>query len=162
MMPGPPPKHPKQTRHPARVVALARRMYGDGDAWTPPQIRRYLIDAGHVASVSENTVRRWVVPGWERRHNLNRSRAAAARRAKATADLDRQMLALRARGLPYSAIAVVVEMYHGERMDAEKARYRLRKLGVAPMPGKSAAIRRRWAGEEPPWRSQQRREEVAA
>lgn len=157
----PPPKNPRGVRHSARLAAEACEMYGDGDAWQPSDIRRHFEARG--IKVSDNTIRRWVVPGFDRKDRLRRA-ARYAERGELLAqaepategepiDLDRRMIELRARGLTYPAIAVVVEVYHGTPIDAEAVRYRLRKHGVAPVAQKSAVMRRLHAAPESPWKS---------
>lgn len=67
-------------RYTSADVAEARRLYDDGDSWTPWQIWSLFRRRG--ISVSHGTVRGWVVPGEaERIRERNRVAAAEARAA---------------------------------------------------------------------------------
>lgn len=119
-IPPAPPRDRRHVRHSPRTIALARRMYGDGDAWTPTQIRRYLGTQG-VPVPSESTLRRWVIP----------AEAEASRQAAALAN--RRRRAIRARivelrfevGLSHVAIARLVRHDHG--VEAEHVDFALVK-----------------------------------
>lgn len=147
---------------PARMKALAIQMYGDGDAWSPTEIARYL--AEHAAP-GERTPRRNTIAYWVRdipmsdelrQRDAARQRILRARRTLeeleghdraglSAPQLDARMLELRRHGLPYSAIATIAEVYHGQALTADQVRARLRKHGVKPHPARSAAMRRHWA-----------------
>lgn len=124
VVPAPPAPDPRGRRHSMRTVRLARQMYGNGDAWTPKQIQRYL--AGEGIDVALYTVRTWVVPGEAeiaRRRNLESYyRRQRGGRASKTPMLTR-MLELRDAGLSFSAIAKVMRLDHGLDMSTEMARY---------------------------------------
>jgi hypothetical protein len=116
------------------VVALARRMYGDGDAWSPKQIRDYLEAEHGLEGLALMTVRRWVVPGQdetERRRNSEsyHRRKTAGPRAVPTLDTPAKRLArmrvLRAAGLSYGGIAAVMKVDTGVEMDREQIRHLL-------------------------------------
>lgn len=145
----PPPRPNTTRRHSTKTIALAREMYGDGDAWTPGEIQRYLARQG--IDVAVTTVRRWVRPGVRERQNENNRmfKLRAKMRSEAPPvkplgdrELDRRMLDLRDAGLAYSAIAVVVGVYHGAELTEDQVRYRLLKLGAAKNPRKARAARR--------------------
>jgi hypothetical protein len=170
-VPPPPPRDRRQRRHTMATVRLARRLYGDGDSWTPTQIRRLLADQG--IDVALVTVRCWVVPGFAeehrhqnaegyRRRNHRDATEPAQPKAEAEAEAcpaidgeavgpmtetqaDERMLLLRDRGLTYSAISAVMALYHDYIVAEHQARYRLLRLGVPKMEAKSQAMRRQWA-----------------
>jgi hypothetical protein len=122
-IPAPPPQHPRQVRHSTKTIALARRLYGDGDAWTPTQIIRYLERKGVQPVPSLNTVRLWVVPGLadeQRAMNMRSYHSRSARGARRgpggrppsdelAARLGR-MRTLREAGLSYTGIAIVARI----------------------------------------------------
>jgi hypothetical protein len=135
------------------IVTLARRMYGDGDAWTIWQIRNYLREHHGCESLSENTVRWWVRPEEAehyRKQNLARQHARrAARKAAAQPvadDVDsvldtatrrlRRLRALRAAGVSFTAISKVFELDTGVHLDADQLRYllgRRERHGLSPL-----------------------------
>lgn len=123
----------KAVRHTSGTVALAKTMYGNGDAWTPTEIARYLAEQGTPASVV--TIRRWVDPNFAERRRIAQRAAARARRGapvvSQTPMLDR-MRELRAGGVFFSQIAVVLRIDHGLKMSEGQVRYYLRK-GREPM-----------------------------
>jgi hypothetical protein len=129
----------KAVRHTSGTVALAKTMYGDGDAWTPTQIARYLAEQGTPASVV--TIRRWVDPDYaERRRIAQRAEARARRGAPVVSDtpmLDR-MRQLRAGGVFFSQIALVLRIDHGLKLTEGQVRYYLRKGREPVLPKRTA------------------------
>ncbi len=103
-----PPQDHRHVRHSPRTIAMARRMYGTGDSWTPTQIRRYIGGKG-LPIPSESTIRRWLIP------------AQAAASAEAAKLANRRRRAVKARivelrfevGLSYAAIARLIRHDHG-------------------------------------------------
>lgn len=157
-LPVAPPRPPRQRRHSTTVMALARRMYGDGDSWTPTQIYRYMLEHldGPVPSV--NTIRRWVIPAEADAQRAWTAASERRRRAAARATTPVQpdeelteralltrMVLLRRTGLSYSAIAKVVALYHDQALTEHQVRLRLLKAGAPTSAAKSAATRRLWA-----------------
>lgn len=155
-----PPALPSQhNRYSTSLVRLAIAMYGDGDAWTPTQIHRYLaehVTDGPVPSVK--TIRRWVIPAFaeeireqNRRHTIahrqRRRGQAQAPMAEPLArieplskrELDDRMLELRRRGMTYTAISIALDVYHGVAMTEDTVRRRLRQRGVQPNPARVRA-----------------------
>lgn len=138
-----PARDPRLRRHSSATVALARRMYADGDGWTPTEIVRYLTERGTPVALS--TVRTWVVPGMaevQRAANM----ASYRRRRKtqppdvegsATPILDR-MQELHAVGVSYSGIARVVGLDHGVPLTPDLVRYYMR-MGREPVQPKRRA-----------------------
>ena len=137
MTPVAPPRDHRQRRHSTKTIALARRMYGNGDAWTPVQIRMYL--AGNGIDVALYTIRCWVVPG-ELEEQRRRNRESYHRRRNNTVVglLDR-MLELRSAGLSFAAIAKVIGLDYGVRMNADQARYYVNERREPVQPKKRAA-----------------------
>lgn len=140
--PAAPPRDPRLRRHSAQTVALARQMYGDGDAWTVDGIVRYF--AGQGIAVSRSTVRRWVRPEYReqelrRRSELNRAtKGEPAPKAKPRTIIAR-MRQLRAAGVTHRSIAAVLEVDHGLHLNASQVRYYL-KTGREPhLPKRRAA-----------------------
>lgn len=156
-VPEAPPQNPRMTRHSTRLMAIAREMYGDGNSWTPTQIRRWMEENIDGPTPHLNTIRIWVVPGCaeeHRRQNMEAQRrkrsaaskdgAGAASRRLSARELERQMLLLRREGLSFSAIATVVAVYHAEPLTEHQVRFRLQKQGVPRSAAKSAATRKLW------------------
>ena len=143
-VPDPPARDPRQRRHAASTVKLARTMYSDGEAWTPSQIRRYLRDVRGI-DVSLTTVKTWVVPGAaenQQRANLasyhrRRNGTTGPPGRKAGALLPR-MRALREIGVAYSGIAKVIQLDHGVRLTEDQVRYYL-KAGREPRVARRAS-----------------------
>lgn len=145
-IPAPPPQHPRQVRHSTKTIALARRLYGDGDAWTPTQIVRYLEHQGVDPVPSLNTIRLWVVPGMadeQRAMNIRSYHARQARRAsrrgpggRPPADVQTARLSrlrtLREAGLSYTGIAIVAGLDLGLDLTDEQARYVLQASRMTP------------------------------
>lgn len=74
---------PRARRHGAPTMALARTMYGDGDAWTCVQIARYLTGQTGVR-IHHSTVRVWVDDEYrDRRLAAKRARVKAAKEERA-------------------------------------------------------------------------------
>lgn len=149
---------PTHVRYSSRMLGEARRLYAGGSGMTPTQIRTWLqenVADGPVPSIG--TVRRWVIESEaEEQRRLNRASAHRRRRIREGKpmwrsgrleddELNRRMLELRALGMPYPTIALIVSRYHGADLDGRQVRYRLRSLGVVPQAAKSAATRRQWA-----------------
>jgi hypothetical protein len=118
-------------RYTSATVSRAREMYGDGDAWTPTQIQRYLAGQG-LHDLHVETVRDWVIPGVaedrRRRQNEATRRRRRGEKAKArtqTPALDR-MRQLRAAGASCGAIAVVMNLDWGLDLTDDRVRYWLR------------------------------------
>src|ERR671917_2241098 len=114
-IPAAPPRPPgHRARYSTAVVKLARTMYGDGDSWTPTQIKRYLNEQGHPVCLK--TVRTWVVPGvaedYQRHNNLYYQRRKRRAGAPALTPLQR-MRQLRDAGLTFSGIAVILRVDWG-------------------------------------------------
>lgn len=133
----PPPSRPNTSnRYPMTVVSLARRLYGDGDSWTPTQIKRYLAEH-HDLNVALVTVRCWVVPGFaEDQRRLNsesyhrRKTLTVGKGPRATAlDTPEKRLArlrvLREAGVSFTGIAKVFAIDTGVELDDEQVRYLL-------------------------------------
>lgn len=117
-------------RHNSATVRRAREMYGDGDSWTPTQIARYLVAQGTVVHVA--TVREWVIPGLaerrQKRQNLARQRKArgiTARPRTLSPLLDR-MISLRAAGLSYGGIVIVIRLDWRVVLTEDQVRYAIR------------------------------------
>lgn len=156
--PAPPPRRPQQNRYSTKMLVAARQLYGDGNAWTPTEIRRFLEQDFDEPIPTVGTIRRWVIPAEaeaQRQQNAECAANRQERRARITRPgplgdraLDRRMLEMRRRGLSYSAIAQVVDMYHGVSLTEEQVRGRLRKHGVQPSANRSAAMRRLWAEQK--------------
>ena len=154
-IPDPPPA-PRQNRYPVRMLHTAREMYADGDSWTPTQIQRYLAEHFDGPTPHVNTIRCWVIPGEadaQRRSNSATQRTRILERQGAprlsTGELGPQqltdrMLLLRRAGLSYSAIGIVVEMYHAITLTEDQIRTRLQKQGVPKSAARSEAVRRAW------------------
>jgi hypothetical protein len=115
--------------HSMATVRMARQMYGDGTAWSPTQIARYL-DRVHGISVHVSTVRLWVIPG-ANDVQRERNRASYHRRKRLSGpmptvdpvDLARR---LRAEGEPISGIVRVCRVVFGGRWTRRQV---LRLLG---------------------------------
>ncbi len=133
MTPQAPPRDHRHVRHSPRTVALVRRMYGDGDSWTPTQIRRYLAQQG-LPVPSESTLRGWLIPS---------ERAAQAQAAKLA---NRRRRAVRARvielrhevRLPVRTIVRLVQHDHGVEarwVDVEAVQRILAEHEAAAKPG---------------------------
>lgn len=147
-VPPPPPKHPRQRRHSMTTVLLARRLYGDGDSWTPGQIRRYLTEQEGI-EVSLHTIWRWVVPGVAEQQRAQNNEAYRRRRDRQrqipepepqpTESILDRMLELRAAGASFTGIAAAIGVYHGIRMTPEMARYYVRTRREPVLPKRKAA-----------------------
>lgn len=139
-VPQAPPKDPRLRRHTTGTMQLARRMYGNGDSWTPTQIRTYFADRG--TDVSLNTVRIWVIPGiaaeQRKQNTASYHRRQGAPPPSATPILDR-MLELRSAGLTFTAIASVVRLDLGLPLDREQARYYVNARREPVQPKRRAA-----------------------
>lgn len=59
-------------------------------------------------------------------------------------EIDGVMLRLRAKGMPYPWISVVLAEYHGYRLSPDNVRHRCRTLGAPPMRVRSEQMRRHW------------------
>jgi hypothetical protein len=125
-------------RHTTGTMLLARTMYGDGDAWSPTEIVRYLAEQGVI--VDRVTVLRWVDPGFAERRRREQRDAAKRRRARVapTLVLDR-MRELRSAGLSFSGIAVVVRLDWGVDLSGDQVRYYLRTGREPRIPKRKAA-----------------------
>jgi hypothetical protein len=145
--PGAPPIDPRQRRHSTKTMALARRMYGAGNSWTPTQIKNYLATNG--VRVSLNTIRLWVIPGMADEHRHANKANAARRQARknqapppvgpaAPVGLLDRMLALRHAGLPFVSIAKVIDLDYGVVMSGEQVRYYIRTRREPKQPKKKA------------------------
>lgn len=105
-------------------------MYGDGDSWTPTQIARYLAAQGTVVHVA--TVREWVIPGLaerrQKRQNLARQRRARGVTAKprTLSPLLDRMISLRAAGLSYGGIVIVIRLDWRVVLSEDQVRYAIR------------------------------------
>lgn len=147
-----------RTPYPARMKALARQMYADGNAWNPYEIQRYLQRHAKPGErvPGRTTIRYWVRDAQADQHREEdrvRRQIARARKvlerhgprlvpaAATDEELTRQLKVLRAHGLSYSAIAKIAQLYHGAALTEEQIRYRLRRRGVEPDPVRSAAAR---------------------
>lgn len=133
----PPPRNPRQRRYPMSLVTMARRMYGDGDSWTPTQIRDYLARAHGASGLTLGTVRRWVLPQ-EAAEQRAANRAAATRR-RASPDLQQRsfvrwawLLRLRAEGLSFRGMVIVARVTWGVELDPEVVRYAVRNGRLTP------------------------------
>lgn len=149
-----PPRPATSNRYPMTLVSMARRMYGDGDSWTPTQIKRYLAKE-HGADVALVTVRCWVVPGFaEEQRRLNaesyhrRKKDGPKRKGPAYTSLDTpekrlaRLRVLRQAGVSFSGIAKVFAVDTGVELSDEEVRY---VLTQATNP-RSAAMRRKLMG----------------
>lgn len=135
-----PGRDPRTRRHSTATVLLARRMYADGEGWTPTEIVRYLEAQG--TPVALMTIRRWVVPGTEeeerQRNNFSyrRRQARAARNVEPTFELPESgvryqrefMERLLAEGVPCASIARCCQVVFGGRFTAAEVRDILRDL----------------------------------
>lgn len=151
----PPPRPATTRRYPMTLVSLARKLYGDGDSWSPTQIKRYLA-AEYGVDVALVTVRCWVVPGFadeQRRLNTesyHRRKGSSNCKPKGPAptalDTPEKRLArmrvLRNADVSFSAIAKVFAVDTGVELSAEDVRYLL-KLAANP---RSAAMRKKLMG----------------
>lgn len=136
-VPPTPPRPAKQRRYPMSMVTLARRMYSDGDAWTPTQIRNYLRER-YDLDVSLTTIRCWVVPGeadaqrrrniesYQRRKDPRGGRRAADRGWTTAADRVARLKVLRDAGLSFRSCAIVLEVDTGVQLTDEQVRYLLK------------------------------------
>ena len=128
--PGSPPQaDPRTRRHSTATMLLARTMYAGGDAWSPTQIRRYLIEQmGETRAPSVGTIRTWVVPGEREAQARVNARSHARRLAREmpsdTPLLDR-MRQLREAGATQASIAAVIKVDEGVVLSAEQVRYYL-------------------------------------
>ena len=133
----PPPRDHRHTRHSPKTIALARRMYGDGDAWTPTQIMRYIEAQGIRPVPTEGTVRRWVIPAVAEAHRAANARSMRTSRAAARDrdDVDLETVAaerlarfrvLHDAGMAYASLAVLARVDHGLQWTPDIARYVLR------------------------------------
>ncbi len=118
----------RSPRHTSSTVALARSMYGAGDAWTPTQIARYLADHGKLVSVA--TIREWVIPGLaeKRRRAQNartRQRAAGQPTPPEPTPLLDRIRQLREQEIGYRAIGIVLGVYEGAPLTAHQVRHAL-------------------------------------
>jgi hypothetical protein len=106
------------------TVTLARRMYGDGDSWTPTQIARYLNAQG--IEVHPNTVRYWVVPRFaERQRRANIESYRRRNNVSDTPALDRAR-ELRSIGLSLTAVSLMLRHEGVADVTVEQLRYSLR------------------------------------
>lgn len=129
--PGPPPPRPRsKVEHSLSTMLLAQTMYGDGESWTPTQIRRYLIEQMGDAAPSLTTIRVWVIPGLadeRRRWKRNYERRAAAGQVKrCTTPILNRMRQLAEAGVAFVDIAIVVRLDEGVALTPEQVRYYLR------------------------------------
>lgn len=123
MIPQTPPAPPTKTRYPMSMITLARRMYGDGDAWQITQIRNYLRDEFDASTLTIGTVRRWVIPSYDdeqRRWNTESYRRRAPR--PDGPDVAR-LRALRVAGLSYPSLAIVANLDYGTILTGEELRH---------------------------------------
>lgn len=142
----PPTKDPRQRRHSTATMALARRMYGDGDSWTPTQIVRYLAEVKSI-DVSLNTIRLWVIPGMADEHRARNIASHRRRRTtrkptpapSSTPILDR-MLKLRDARLPFTSIAKVLNLDYNLHLTPEQTRYYINTRREPKLPKKKAGL----------------------
>ncbi len=132
----------RRQRHSPAVVAEARKLYAEGEGYTPTEIARHFASAGTVVHV--NTIREWVTDqdtyrrSWQRQAH---AAALAARRpesragwsANKTAQLLRLGLEFRAATppVPYTAISVVFAHYENAKMSPDAIRAWLTANGAA-------------------------------
>lgn len=130
---------PAKPTYPASMKALARRMYGDGDAWNPTQIQRYIAATAEPGQPvpSRTTIRLWVRDDLAEDHRAAdraRRQVARARAVLALHDalppVDEDMRRLHNAGLTYTAIAKALEVYHGVTLSADQVRYALNRRAV--------------------------------
>lgn len=138
---GPPP-NPRGRRHNAATMALARQMYGDGDAWTVGQIVEYLTRQG--TPVSRGTVQLWLRPQrkrayYDRRNERRRTRAEAA--VSPHPILDR-IRALRVEDVSYSAISGVLRVDGVANLSEEIVRYAFLNAREPLVDGEGEPLRR--------------------
>jgi ABC-type transporter Mla MlaB component len=131
----PPPRERRKVQHSMATMKLAQTMYGDGESWTPTQIRRYLIEQMGEDAPSLTTVRRWVVPGvaeeyrrWKRNYAR---RVAAGEVTRRTAPILHRMRQLREAGVTFVDISIVIRLDEGVALTQEQVRYYLR-VGKEP------------------------------
>lgn len=131
-IPQPPARSTKQTRYPLAMVSVARTMYGDGDTWTPTQIMRYLRSEYDAPTLCIETIREWVIPGFDEYRRAQQREAHRKRmgsRTKPTPELAAaserwaRLVALRDEGMSYRSLSVVVKVDYGIAIDQEVIRY---------------------------------------
>lgn len=141
-LPAPPPLDHRKRKHSMATVRLARKLYGDGDAWTPSQIRDYLAEQG--IRVHRNTVALWVVPGLDEHHrrqnndSYRRRRAGQPRLKRSETPLLDRMLEMRAAGLSFTAVANMMRLDYGLDMTTDTARYYVRAGREPRLPAQRA------------------------
>lgn len=146
-VPPPPAQQPRQRRHRMSTVLLVRRLYGQGDSWTPGQIRRYLAEQEGI-EVSLHTIWRWAVPGVAEQQRAQNNESYRRRRDRlkrerpepvpATESILGRMLELRAAGASFTGVAAAIGVYHGIRMTPEMARYYVRSHREPVLPKRKA------------------------
>lgn len=123
-------------RHTSATVALARDLHATG--MTPTQIQATLSEIG--VAVALTTVMEWVDPDFrERRRNRSRPRRARRERMRRRDQLIRE---LRADGLSFAAIAVVLRRYHGWQVTEDTVRRRASLMGLPKSQAKVELARR--------------------
>lgn len=125
-LPQPPARDCRSRKHSAKTIALARRMYGNGDSWTPTQIQSYFAERGlHVA---RSTIRAWVVEEdtmkRRERDRLRYRREQGGGMAPALSVEDR-IVQLREGGLSHAAISKVVALDFGVELSRTQVHHRL-------------------------------------
>lgn len=120
-------------RYSTAMVEEARRLYGDGDAWSPYQIAELFKRRG--TPVNRRTIARWVDPDAAHRQRAADAAAAAERRAERSdgrvvclrpptgAWKWKRAQSLRRAGAPVGAIATVMEFDFGDGVTADELRH---------------------------------------
>lgn len=125
-------------RHTTAVMRLARTMYADGDAFTITEIAGYL--AANGDPVSRATVKRWVDDEWAQERREQQRQSIKARRARGRTPVLDRMRELRAGGLSFTSIAVVLRVDMGLELSTDAVRYYMRKGREPRLPKQRAAI----------------------
>jgi hypothetical protein len=122
-------------RHTSKTIGIARQLHAAGLG--PSKVQHELNRLGVAASLT--TIMAWLDDDFREKRNMSNPRRDLRRKKiRQRHAVDDAMIYLRAQGLTYAAIAIVIERYHGKRLCAGTVQKRCRDLGVPVNPLKVA------------------------